>query len=32
MSLGKVKKKWEGVIRILTEDDFTRAFKRCLQR
>jgi hypothetical protein len=30
MSLGKVKKKGEGVIRILTEDAFTRVFQMCL--
>jgi hypothetical protein len=30
MFLGKVKKQWE-VIRILTKDDFARAFKGWLQ-
>jgi hypothetical protein len=28
MSLDEFKTKWEGVVRTLTEDDFTRAFER----
>jgi hypothetical protein len=32
MTLGEFKKKWEEVIRTLTEDDFARVFERWLNR
>ncbi len=32
MSLDEFKTKWEGVIRMLSKDDFARAFQRWLER
>jgi hypothetical protein len=32
LSLDEFKTKWEGVVRMLTKDDFARAFERWLER